>query len=349
MKDAEGEIISLFREYPLAKRARLSLRSTEIENALSTLLSELRPNVISAHNIHTYLSYGSLETAKKFTSKIFLTAHDTFLVSFDRVRGERYERAALRGEGYRMHLFDHVQVAGRKYFPLRNFTIRKILRNTGTKVIAISTATKKILEANGIRVESVIHNGIAVTLPREKPQSSHPTVLFGGRVSLDKGIGALLDAMELVLQELPEAQLLLVGEKSRIEPELQGVSSSLRSAIRLTGWLSQEELRLAYASADVVTTPSLYLDNFPTINLEAMEGAKPIIGTCFGGTPEVVEDTVTGIILHPRDTKKFADSLLMLLRDPTKAKKMGEAGRKRIEEHFSLHAQADAYLRLFQQ
>jgi len=345
-RDTHGDIISLFRDYSLAKRARLSLRSPEIEKTLSKLLSELRPDVVNAHNIHTYLSYGSLLIASEYTKKVFLTAHDTFLVSFDRVRGEK------------MHLnfIDHLKVAGRKYWPLRNITIRSILRETGTKIIAISFATKSFLEENGIAVAKVIHNGIGVKpLPqedslrafREKYQIRGPTVLFGGRVSQDKGIGVLLSAMEIVMKELPQAQLLLVGEKSRIEPELKNISSTLRSAIRLTGWIPHEDMRIAYASADLVTTPSIYLDNFPNVNLEAMEVAKPVIGTSRGGTPEVVEDNVTGIILDPKDTKKFADTLLTLLRDHAKAKKMGEAGRKSIEEKFSLELQAKSYLQLF--
>ena len=209
---------------------------------------------------------------------------------------------------------------------------------------------------NGIPVSEVIPNGVtipampsesAVALFRKRFHLTGPTVLFGGRVSADKGVFALLDAMEDVLKDLPKVSLLLVGEKERITPALRNCSPRLQEAIRLTGWMTQEEMPLAYAAADIVTTPSLYLDSFLMINIEAMSMEKPVVGTCFGATPEIVEHERTGLIMHPRETEKFAEALLRLLRNPTEAKKMGEAGRARAEKHFSLASQTEHYLRLF--
>jgi glycosyltransferase involved in cell wall biosynthesis len=94
----------------------------------------------------------------------------------------------------------------------------------------------------------------------------------------------------------------------------------------------------------VVTVPSLYLDNFPTVNLEAMNAGKPVVGTCFGGTAEIVVSGETGLIVNPRNTLGYAQALVRLLNDSALAKEMGEKGKKRVETVFSLEKQAEAYL-----
>jgi glycosyltransferase involved in cell wall biosynthesis len=78
-----------------------------------------------------------------------------------------------------------------------------------------------------------------------------------------------------------------------------------------------------------------------------MAAGKSVVGTCFGGTPEVVADGTTGIIVNPRNTVEFSNALITLLQNPDQAKKMGEVGKKRVQKDFSLEKQVEAYLQLF--
>jgi starch synthase len=78
-----------------------------------------------------------------------------------------------------------------------------------------------------------------------------------------------------------------------------------------------------------------------------MAAGKPVVGTCFGGTPEVVADGKTGIIVNPRSTVEFGNALITLLKNCALAKKMGEAGKVRVLESFSLEKKVEAYLGLF--
>lgn len=126
--------------------------------------------------------------------------------------------------------------------------------------------------------------------------------------------------------------LLLVG---RIDAGQNSMSdSSSTSNIRTTGWLDEVEMKKALCMADIVLVPSVYLDPFPTVNLEAMAAMKPVVGTCFGGTPEAVVDGVTGFVTNPYDTGQMADKIQYLLDNPDIAKKNGRSrlseGRKRI-------------------
>ena len=76
-------------------------------------------------------------------------------------------------------------------------------------------------------------------------------------------------------------------------------------------------------------------------NIEAMAASKPVVGTRFGGTPEIVIDNETGYIVNPLNDKLMADKILNLLEDKTKAETFGGNGRKRVEENFSLSKQID--------
>jgi glycosyltransferase involved in cell wall biosynthesis len=78
----------------------------------------------------------------------------------------------------------------------------------------------------------------------------------------------------------------------------------------------------------------------PTTVLEAVATAKPLIGTRHGGIPEVVVDGATGFLVPERDVPALANRLLLLLKNAELRKRMGEAGRRRIEEHFDLRKQS---------
>ncbi len=337
--DDAGRIIRLPIRYDLRERHRRCIHNPDAVEQMADMLRRLRPDTVHAHNIHTYLTYESLLMAREHTDRIVLTAHDTFLVSFGRTRGNS-----------RLTIPDHIAAAGRRYRPFGNRRIRHILRASGTRVVAISHVLASFLGKNGIAAESVIHNGVEVSPPpapaaveafRMKHGIRGPTILFGGRVSGDKGIGALLMVFAIVRREIPEVQLLIVGDRERAEKYVMG-----RSGVVLAGHLPQEEMPLAFAASDVVTTPSLYLDPFNLMNIEAMAAGKPVVGTCFGGTPEIVVDGETGLIVDPRNAGAFAGALIALLRDPAKAEAMGERGRQRVRERFSLAKQAQAYLGL---
>lgn len=356
-RDESGETISIGVSYPYEQRHRRCLHIPHVAEHLKKLFEELRPDVVNAHNIHTYLTYESLSIARDVTSKIFLTAHDTYLVSFERVRSKAYEEAALHEKEWRMHWWNHLSAAGRKYWPFRNPAICSILKKSGTQIIGISDATKRFLEKNGLPVFAVIPNGIALPLMpnkedvdafRKRHRLCGPTVLFAGRVREDKGIGALLRAGGHLLQKHPDLQILVAGDLQRMQRFLKECPEHVRKAVVVTDWIEQKEMPLVYRSSDIVAVPSLYLDNFPTVNLEALAYERPVVGTPFGGTPEVIIDGQTGFIRNPHESDAFADALDALLRDSSLRERMGKEGRKRISERFSLEKQITEYLRLFE-
>ena len=75
-----------------------------------------------------------------------------------------------------------------------------------------------------------------------------------------------------------------------------------------------------------------------------MEHAKPVVATTFGGSREVVEDGVSGAIENPFDVPAYAEAIARLLRDPGLSNHMGEAGRARLEAHFTIERLTDDFL-----
>jgi len=214
------------------------------------------------------------------------------------------------------------------------------------------------LQENGLGNVKTIHNGIDVSEWEkdidsiEKFKNTHEldhkkVVLFGGRLSEAKGGYEILKTMKKVLEKVPSAILIVLGKKDEYGNIMLGKASELgiEDKIIFTGWVSGDELEAAYHSSDIVVVPSIYMDPFPTVNLEAMACAKPVVGTCFGGTPEVVEDNVTGFIVNPFNTEAMAEKISYLLLNSEKAREFGKRGYNKMKEGFSIEKWIDEYLK----
>lgn len=356
----EGDFWSLPASYRPALRHYRCLFSPHVSRMLRAIMAKIRPDVVHAHNVHTYLTYDAFRCARRHTPKVFLTLHDVMSFSYARLATARY--LASEGRSVRTTMLDHLRQAGLQWNPVRNAWIRHIIKKNVCRCVAVSECLAHALRAHGIPVAQVIHHGIDVSqwkaaledvdAFRERHGLQHRKVLlFGGRISIDKGAIPLLRALDRLRRQLPAATLLVAGERERFEGilEMTGVPQDLRNHILVTGWLPAEQMRLAYAAADVVTTPSLCLDTFNLMNLEAMAAGKPVVGTIFGGTPEIVLDGVTGFVRNPLDLPAYTDALLTILKNEPLARAMGKAGRERAVEHFTLDKQVEEYLALFQE
>jgi len=83
--------------------------------------------------------------------------------------------------------------------------------------------------------------------------------------------------------------------------------------------------------------------------LEAMACQKPVVATCYGGSPEIVQDNITGFIVNPLDEELMAKKIIDLLKNSEKAKQFGEAGYERIKKHFNLESQIAQTIHWYQE
>lgn len=173
----------------------------------------------------------------------------------------------------------------------------------------------------------------AATIPyprQPRPPEAPPTILFVGRQFERKGGDLLLKAFARVRNELPDARLLIVGP-----PDLRVDQPGVTALGFLRKDVPEQELRLreAYTEADVFCLPTRF-EPFGVVFLEAMLYGLPCIGPNAWAVPEMLVDGETGIIVPPEDVDALTEGLLQVLRDPEKARRMGEAGRERAVSRF---------------
>jgi starch synthase len=244
-------------------------------------------------------------------------------------------------------------------------------------VIAVSNGTKEdILRVYPLPPERVhvIYNGIDLheyqqtsdtgALVNYGVDSSVPYVLFVGRITRQKGVTHLVDAIRYLP---PNTQVVLCAgapDTPEIAAEMREKVEKARKGNPRVVWIekmvSKPEVIQLYSNARVFCCPSVY-EPFGIINLEAMACGAPVVASATGGIKEVVVDNQTGYLVpfeqdpvtsFPTHPDRFAQDLGAkvsdLLADEAKCRRFGEAGRKRVEEKFSWTAIADQTIALYQ-
>lgn len=244
-------------------------------------------------------------------------------------------------------------------------------------VIAVSQGTKEdILRAYPLEAERVhvIYNGIdlaeyrktgdTTALERYGVNPSVPYVLFVGRITRQKGVTHLVDAIQYLP---PNTQVVLCAGA----PDTPDIALEMRAKVQeakkrdarviwIEKMISKPEVIQLYSHARVFCCPSVY-EPFGIINLEAMACEAAVVASATGGIKEVVVDGETGYLVpfeqdpltsFPINPEKFARDLggriSELLADPEKCTRFAQAGRRRVEQIFSWTAIADQTISLYQ-
>jgi glycosyltransferase involved in cell wall biosynthesis len=154
-------------------------------------------------------------------------------------------------------------------------------------------------------------------------------VVFGfvGRLVPIKDPTTLIRAFAQVLARVPHARLMFVGD-GELRPELERLVASLgiSQAVTFLGWRS--DLSSVHATLDVLALSSLS-EGTPLALIEAMAAGRATIATSAGGTPDVVADGITGLLIPARDPAALAEAMIRLAGDPALRTRMGIAGRAR--------------------
>jgi glycosyltransferase involved in cell wall biosynthesis len=157
---------------------------------------------------------------------------------------------------------------------------------------------------------------------------------FVGRLTRDKGLPELIEAFNLILRAEPEAHLLLAGWFDASDDALGGdVRARIEShpRIHLTGLV--EDTAPYYRAMDVMVLPT-WREGFPNVVLEAGATGIPVVTTLSTGSRDAVVPEVTGLLMPPGYPEAIAEAVLKLLRDPVRRRRMGNAARTWVTEHY---------------
>ncbi len=374
--------VSFEQPWPLLSRSTEAKFKTALEALSLNLLENLRLDRLDVVHTHTwYAAMAGFFAKKLYNIPFVLTTH-----SLEPLRAWKAEQL---GSGY----------------ALSSWMERTAILDADA-IIAVSNGTRADIlraypEVDAARIH-VIHNGIDLEQYRYRTEKTalekygvdpnRPYVLFVGRITRQKGVTHLVDAIpylppgaQVVLcAGAPDTPEIAAEMRSKVEAARHAGSGNSAAAVENFGphgghstangdptgtghnvvWIEQmvtrEEAIQLYSHCAVFCCPSVY-EPFGIINLEAMACGAPVVASATGGILEVVVDGQTGLLtpfeadpvtafpVHPdRFARDLAQRLTHLLQNPEKARRMGQAGRVRVEEHFSWRAIAAQTIQLYQ-
>jgi starch synthase len=329
----------------------------KFKTALETLSLNLAQMVMleKVDIVHThtwYVSMAGFLAKTLFDVPFVLTTH-----SLEPLRAWKAEQL---GSGYRMSSW-----------------IERTAIHDADAIVAVSNGTRDDIlkaypEVDPARIH-VIYNGIDLDQYRKTDATDAlvkygvdptlPYVLFVGRITRQKGVTHLVDAIAYMPKSTQVVLCAGAPDTPEIAAEMRQKVDDIRTVNPHVVWIEkmipkQETIQL-YSHARVFCCPSVY-EPFGIINLEAMACEAPVVASATGGILEVVVDGETGYLVpfdqdpvtrFPSDPEKFSRELAAgiteLMEDPEKARKMGLAGRRRVEEKFAWAAIADQTIALY--
>ncbi|HIP52806.1 MAG TPA: glycosyltransferase family 1 protein [Chromatiales bacterium] len=239
---------------------------------------------------------------------------------------------------------------GIKSYPFA-FVMDRVIGLAATHIISVSKACASEHEKNrhfGVQVKH-IYNGLTID-PRtvkvdvfDKPKwkKDKPVIMFIGSLQPRKGLRILIDA---VARMKVDAVLVIYGSGSGEYTRLlkqQIANRGIADYVYFEGYDKNASYKIYYA--DVLALPSIQYESFGMVILEAMLQRKPVVCSDYGGMKEVVQNGVTGIVATAGNPGSLANALDKIVGDEEKARKMGEAGYRRLVEYFDIAQTVCAY------
>ena len=222
-------------------------------------------------------------------------------------------------------------------------------------LVAVSQDTAEHLLSQGIGTPGqyrVIRNGIDLT--RFQPGAGRPgggdgRLVIGTIASLtrEKGLEVLVQALAGLVEAYPDLHLCIVGDgPERGELQAQVEQLGLQHRVQFAGMVA--DVRPWLAGFDLFVVPSIS-EGIPLALLEAMAMGRPVVASCTGGIPEVVQDRRSGWLVPPGDPAALGEAIGMLLGKEALRRELGQRGRARVEEGFEVGRMVGGLEELYQE
>ena len=176
-----------------------------------------------------------------------------------------------------------------------------------------------------------------------------------GRLAEKKGFKYLIEAMPLILKEIPSARLAIIGfgpQKTKLEKQIRELN--LTSSVFLTDGKTGKELRDWFATADIFIGPSIITPDGDTegqgvVFLESMASGTPVIASNVGGIKDVVRDGFSGLLVPQRNPQAIADKVLTLAKDQDLREQLIQNALELVRADYSWEQSGRNFLKIYQQ
>ncbi len=213
----------------------------------------------------------------------------------------------------------------------------------------VVTEMQKLLPdaKNNLRL---IYNGLPMPILEPDPLCLTPvTLLLLGRFTHEKGFDTAIKAFHLLKIRGINARLIIGGEgpyRSFLENLVEILE--LKEEVQFIGRVGREQVPILLNQASIVIVPS-YFESFGLIALEAMQMQRPVIASKVGGLQEIVSHEETGLLVPPEDPEALCIAINSLINQPQKARNMGQQGRLRAKENFTLEKNVVQYEEVYKE
>lgn len=301
-----------------------------LETAEAHWLNTIRLNVVS--DINPYHVWKIARIIKKWKIDAIISRERELCVS-----------------GLAARLAGKPVVLARHGLPLRSSVGKHVwlLNRFADGIITNARSTKETYQRKGFFPEGftrLIYNGIAhpgnsTPYPFAEEFPGRQIILSVGRLAAQKGFCHLLDAMALLRDSHPDAQLVVLGEgKLRRKLERHAHELGVSDRVLLQGFVPDVSPFLQ--GCDLFVLPSLY-EGMPNAAMEAMVHSKPAIITKVDGAEELIPDQRVGMLIPPKDPKALASAMAKYLDDPQLRERTGQQAREHVLQHFAQQRMID--------
>ena len=228
------------------------------------------------------------------------------------------------------------------------------------KIIFLSKAAIKEGEELGLEANKAFDLGVAIEedlfKPLDKKQElrkqlgikGDKVILFIGRINFaEKGIGYLIKAMSGVIKEVAGVNLVIIGgggEEERMKESIKNLG--LDNHIQPVGRKPFTDLVKYINASDVSVTPSVWMEAFGQVTIEAMSCGVPVVTTDAGASPEINIDGQTGFVVPAKDSDKLAQAIIKILNDESLAKRLGFNARQRVINNYTYNVITNKFLEI---
>ena len=319
----------------LCKRGLLGIEC-EVRSVFNKFIDKNKPDVLHAHNMHYFSKTHAKileETAAKKGIPVFLTAHNVW--------------------------------DDELFFDLT-------VNINWTHIIAVSHFIEKELIGIGCshRKTTTLHHGVdekmfspnldPTPMFKKYPQLKDKKIVFHpARMGLAKGCDVSIKALRFIKEKFPDVMLVLAGTKNIVDWGLTQQKDiaymvnlverfNLKDNVLIDSY-SLDEMPMLYAASLVAVYPSTAFEPFGLTMLEAMASAKPMIITKAGGMPEIIQDGINGFVIPPKGYEELASRVVQLFSDDNLRERLGEVGRRMVEERYTRKNIAEAVVNLYQE
>jgi glycosyltransferase involved in cell wall biosynthesis len=315
--------------------------------AFAALIEKVRPDVLHCHNIYGRLTTSILPVARRYGLPVVLTVHDYKVVcpSYLMLRDGKPCSACVDGGYYRCAIY---RCHKRKLAESAVYALEAYYAGHSDSYGAVdrflcpSRFIADLLIRSGIHPKRVVFHPNSVDPDAYVPDYEGGYALYAGRLSREKGIGTLLDAVKGTDIPLKIAGTGPMDLALRAQAKRDG-----GSRIVFEGHCDGAHLAALYRNAAFVVVPSEWYENAPMSVLEAFAYGKPVVASRIGGIPEMVSDGENGYLFTWGSREELRAKMEDLWSDRSGRRRMGQNARRLVETRYSQRRRIESLLNIY--